>query len=70
MSAYEHANASANANTIAPYLGGSDQVAGRAGRVGSVAPDFQLRDEEGNFVTLRRLLRPRSLLLHFYRGAW
>jgi hypothetical protein len=60
----------ARANTIAPYLGGSDQVAGRASRVGSVAPDFQLRDETGQLVTLRRLLRQRPLVLHFYRGAW
>jgi hypothetical protein len=62
--------ADAETNTIAPYLGGTDQLPGRASRVGSVAPDFQLRDEEGQFVTLRRLLRPRPLLLHFYRGAW
>jgi hypothetical protein len=57
-------------NTIAPYLGGTDLLPGRASRVGSVAPDFQLRDEVGQLVTLRRLLRPRPLLLHFYRGAW
>jgi hypothetical protein len=57
-------------NTIAPYLGGSDQIPGRASRVGSVAPDFHLRDESGQLVTSRRLLRQRPLLLHFYRGAW
>ncbi len=57
-------------NRAAPYLGGSDQVAGRESRVGSVAPAFQLRDEDGAFVSTRRLLRQRPVLIHFYRGAW
>lgn len=57
-------------NTIAPYLGGSDQVAGRAALAGAEAPAFQMRDEEGNLVTLRRLIRRGPLLLHLYRGAW
>jgi hypothetical protein len=60
----------AQTNTIAPYLGGTDQLPGRASRVGSVAPDFQLRDEVGQLDTLRRFLRPRPLVLHVYRGAW
>ena len=57
-------------NTIAPYLGGSDQLEGRASMVGNEAPAFQMRDEQGNFVTLRRLIRRGPLLLHLYRGAW
>jgi hypothetical protein len=55
---------------IAPHLGGSEQIEGRESLVGTVAPGFQMRDEEGNYVTLRRLLRRRPLLLHLYRGAW
>jgi peroxiredoxin len=34
------------------------------------APDFQMKDEEGNYVTLRRLIRQRPLLFYVYRGAW
>lgn len=55
---------------IAPYLSGSEEVPGRSSLIGTVAPEFQLRDEEGKPVTLRRLLRERPLLLHLYRGAW
>lgn len=56
--------------TIAPHLPGSGEIEGRSSLIGTVAPEFQLRDEQGNFVTLRRLLRQRPLLLYFYRGAW
>jgi hypothetical protein len=57
-------------SAIAPHLGGPEAIEGRTPLVGTVAPEFQLRDEEGNYVTLRRLLRQRPLLLHLYRGAW
>jgi hypothetical protein len=57
-------------NAIAPHLGGLEEIAGRESLIGAVAPEFQMRDEEGNYVTLRRLLRQRLLLLHLYRGAW
>jgi hypothetical protein len=56
--------------TIAPHLPGDGQLAGRPSRRGTVAPDFQMRDEQGNFVTLRRLIRQRPLLLYLYRGSW
>jgi peroxiredoxin len=56
--------------SIAPHLGGPDELAGRVPMFGIEAPAFQMRDEEGNYVTLRRLLRQRPLLLHLYRGAW
>jgi peroxiredoxin len=55
---------------IAPHLPGPGEIEGRTPLLGEVAPEFQLRDEEGNFVTLRRLIRPRPLLLYFYRGGW
>lgn len=55
---------------IAPHLPGPGEIEGRGPLLGSVAPEFQMRDEEGNFVTLRRLIRPRPLMLYFYRGAW
>jgi peroxiredoxin len=38
--------------------------------LGQVAPEFQLRDEDGNNVTLRRLLRTGPVLMHHYRGNW
>lgn len=38
--------------------------------LGKEAPDFQLRDQDGNNVTLRRLLRTGPLLMHHYRGNW
>jgi peroxiredoxin len=55
---------------IAPHLPGPGEIEGRVPLLGSAAPEFQMRDEEGNFVTLRRLIRQRPLLLYFYRGAW
>jgi peroxiredoxin len=38
--------------------------------LGTVAPDFQMKDEEGNYVTLRRLIRQRPVMFYVYRGAW
>jgi peroxiredoxin len=38
--------------------------------LGMVAPDFQLKDEDGNYVTLRRLVRQRPLMFYLFRGAW
>jgi peroxiredoxin len=55
---------------IAPHLPGSEEIAGREPLVGSPAPEWQMKDEEGNYVTLRRLIRQRPILLHLYRGAW
>lgn len=55
---------------IAPFLGGPDQIEGRAPLVGLPAPDFELKDDEGKGVTLRRLTRRGPLLLHLYRGNW
>lgn len=55
---------------IAPHLVGPEEVAGREPLLGLPAPEFQMKDEQGNFVTLRRLLRQRPILLHLYRGAW
>lgn len=56
--------------SVAPYLSGPEEVEGRASLVGQPAPEWQLRDEEGAYVSLRRLIRPRPLLLHLYRGEW
>ena len=58
------------AREIAPHLPGSGIIEGREPLVGQPAPDWQLRDEQGSYVTLRRLIRQRPLLLHLYRGAW
>lgn len=55
---------------IAPHLPGPDDIPGRQSLLGTVAPDFQMKDEEGNYVTLRRLIRQRPLLFYLYRGAW
>ena len=55
---------------IAPHLPEPDAIQGRQSLVGSVAPDFQMKDEDGNYVTLQRLIRQRPLLLYIYRGGW
>jgi cytochrome oxidase Cu insertion factor (SCO1/SenC/PrrC family) len=44
-----------------------------APQVGSRAPDFTLPDQDGNPVTLSRVLlegKPRAVVLVFYRGFW
>lgn len=55
---------------IAPHLPGPDDIPGRQPLLGTTAPDFQMKDEEGNYVTLRRLIRQRPLLFYIYRGGW
>ena len=55
---------------IAPHLPGPEELPGRTSLLGQPAPEFRMKDEEGNFVTLRRLVRQRPILLHLYRGAW
>lgn len=50
----------------------------RAPHVGEKAPDFTLPDQDGNLVTLSKLLesgrsgaeRPSGVVLIFYRGYW
>lgn len=58
------------ARNIAPHLPGEGLIDGREPLLGRPAPDWQLRDEQGNYVTLKRLIRQRPLLFHLYRGAW
>jgi len=29
-----------------------------------------MKDEEGNYVTLRRLIRQHPVMFYVYRGAW
>jgi len=44
-----------------------------APQVGSRAPDFTLPDQDGNPVTLSRVLaesKPAAVVLIFYRGFW
>ena len=57
-------------NGIGAYLGGSTEVPGREPLLGKPAPEFEMADEEGNGVTLRRLTRRGPVLLHLYRGHW
>jgi AhpC/TSA family len=42
----------------------------RAKKVGEVAPQFTLRDPEGNDVSSRDLLAKGPLVVSFYRGVW
>jgi peroxiredoxin len=56
--------------TIAPHLPGDGTLPGRESLLGTTAPEFQMKDEEGNYVTLRRLIRQRPLVLYLYRGGW
>ena len=55
---------------IAPHLPGNLVIEGYGALIGQPSPEWQMRDEEGNLVTLRRLIRRQPLLLHLYRGAW
>lgn len=55
---------------IGAFLGGPTDFEGREPLLGSSAPDFQLADDQGNNVSLRRLTRRGPLLLHLYRGNW
>ena len=38
--------------------------------VGDVAPDFKLKDSDGNTVSLNELLSQGPVVLGFYRGRW
>ena len=44
--------------------------AGRALKAGDRAPDFELSDPDGNFVSSRELLAKGPLVVSFYRGVW
>lgn len=55
---------------VGAYLGGPTEIAGREPLIGTKAPSFQLQDDTGSNVTLRRLTRRGPLLIHLYRGNW
>jgi peroxiredoxin len=42
----------------------------RALKAGDIAPDFALKDSDGNTVSSRDLLAKGPLVLSFYRGVW
>lgn len=44
--------------------------AGRAIKAGDRAPEFRLRDQDGNEVSSAELLAKGPLVLTFYRGVW
>jgi len=57
----------------ATFVGARKVPASRgAPQVGSRAPDFTLPDQDGNPVTLSRVLaeKPGAVVLVFYRGFW
>ena len=39
-------------------------------RAGQIAPDFELKDADGNLVSSKELLAKGPVLLTFYRGIW
>lgn len=39
-------------------------------KAGDIAPNFSLKDPEGNLVTLAKLLKNGPLIISFYRGSW
>ena len=39
-------------------------------KVGAVAPDFSLEDQNGNVVTLSSYRDKKAVVLVFYRGKW
>jgi peroxiredoxin len=45
-------------------------AAQRARKAGEVAPDFSLKDADGNVVSLAELLKKGPVVLSFYRGVW
>lgn len=45
-------------------------AASHAKKAGDIAPDFSLKDPEGNVVNSPDLLRRGPLVLSFYRGVW
>jgi hypothetical protein len=42
----------------------------RAVKAGDLAPEFSLKDPEGNLVSSRELLAKGPLVVSFYRGVW
>jgi len=55
---------------IGAFLGGPTEVPDREPLLGQQAPLFELADQDGNGVTLRRLTRRGPVILHLYRGHW
>lgn len=55
---------------VGVFLGGATEFTERRSLVGEPAPEFQLQDEDGNNVTLRRMTRRGPVIIHFYRGHW
>lgn len=55
---------------VSVFLPGPGVFTARASLLGKPAPEFQARDEGGNYTSLRRQLRSGPLVLHFYRGHW
>jgi peroxiredoxin len=45
-------------------------LAGKALKVGDKAPEFTLKDAEGNIVSSAELLKKGPLVVSFYRGVW
>ncbi|MEL0251495.1 MAG: peroxiredoxin-like family protein [Novosphingobium sp.] len=45
-------------------------IAGRALSAGQIAPDFELKDAQGQNVSLRKLLGAGPVVVSFYRGGW
>lgn len=39
-------------------------------KVGMKAPDFKLKNQDGNWVKLQDLLKKGPVIISFYRGAW
>ena len=57
-------------SAIGTWLPGPTEFTDRESVLGKEAPEFQLRDQDGNNVTLRRLTRTSPVLMHQYRGNW
>jgi peroxiredoxin len=56
------------------HRGNAELIASRADdfakKAGELAPDFMLKDAEGNVVSSRELLAQGPLIVTFYRGVW
>jgi hypothetical protein len=57
-------------SAIGTWLPGPTTYDARQSMIGQDAPEFQMKDQDGNNVTLRRLTRTGPVLMHLYRGNW
>lgn len=58
--------------TLGAFIGklNEDGIADQALKVGDKAPDFILKDDSGNHISLSEMTNDKPLILSFNRGNW